>query len=195
MIQRQYERAAFDADPNLIRNMRQIPEKVRLVDLEDTYVATRNEVILRVNESGLDLYCVSSTANPPVYKLLDYGRFRYDQQKKKREHQKKLREQNRTVKEFKFKPSIDSHDVDVKISHIRENLTDHDVKICMELKRGNAFVLTNRWSRTIAEAVGDQKFVLNRVLDDLGDVVQPVKLTITDNMVYAVLKRNEAVSN
>jgi translation initiation factor IF-3 len=163
--------------------------------LEETYIAAKNEVIQRVHASGLDLYCVNAEADPPVYKLLDYGRFRYDQQKKKREHQKKLREQNRAIKEFKFKPSIDDHDIDVKINHIRGNLADHDVKICMEFKRGNAFVLTNRWSRSIAEAVSDQKFVLNRVLNDLTDLIQPVNLTITENMVFAVLRRNEAISD
>lgn len=177
-----------DFDPNLVRNQQQIPDKVRLVDLENTYLATRSEVLTRIRETDLDLYCMNPQAVPPVYKLLDYGRYRYDQQKKKREHQKKMREQNRPIKEFKFKPSIDDHDVEVKVHHIRENLPDHDVKICMDLKR-NAFVLTNRWSRTIADAVADPAYVLNRVLDELKDMVQPSRLTVTDNQVYVLLKR------
>lgn len=181
----------IDADPNLVQNQRQIPEKVRLVDIDTTYLATKNEVVARLEETGLDLYCVNAQSNPPVYKLLDYGRYRYDQQKKKREHQKKLREQNRPVKEFKFKPSIDDHDVEVKLHHIRQNLTDNDVKICMDLKR-NAFVLTNRWSRTIADAVGDPAFVLNRVLGDLTDDIQPARLTITDNQVYVIVRPVDA---
>lgn len=175
-----------DVDQNLVQNLRQIPERIRLVDLDATYVATKNEVLKRLNESGLDLYCINPQGTPPVFKLLDYGRFRYDQQKKKRENQRKMREQNRPIKEFKFKPQIDDHDVAVKIHHIRENLGDNDVKICMDLKR-NAFVLTNRWSRSIAEAAAEPEFVLNRVLSELKDTVQSARLLITENQIYAIL--------
>jgi translation initiation factor IF-3 len=175
-------------DPNLVRNQHQIPERVRLVDLDNTYIASRQEVLARIRETDLDLYRLNGDASPPVYKLLDYGRFRFDQQKKKREQQKKLRELNRPIKEFKFKPGIDEHDVGVKVHHIRENLAQHDVKIFMDLKR-NAFVLTNRWSRSIADAVSDDGFVLKRILAELQNDVQPVKLTITENQVFAVLKR------
>jgi translation initiation factor IF-3 len=141
----------------------------------------------RVKDTGLDLYLINGGGTPPVYKLLDYGRFKFDEQKKQRERQRKLREQNRPVKEFKFKPMIDDHDIGVKLHHIKENLADHDVKVCLDLKR-NAFVLTNRWKRQMSEVVADPAFVLNRILDELKDHVQPVRLTITDKQVYAVLR-------
>jgi translation initiation factor IF-3 len=180
-------------DPNLVQNLHQIPDEIRLVDTDDTYITSKVEVIRRINETQLDLYCINSQTNPPVYKLLDYGRYRYDQQKKMREQKKKMREQNRPIKEFKFKPQIDDHDVEVKIHHIQENIEDCDVKICMDLKR-NAFVLTNRWSRTISEVVADPVFVLNRVLNTLGDSVQSTKLIITENMIYSILRKNEELS-
>jgi translation initiation factor IF-3 len=178
-----------EADPNLVRNLNHLPEQVRLVDLDRTWVASRHEVEDRIRETALDLYLVNREVNPPVYKIMDYGRYRYDQQKKAREQKKKMRELNRPIKEFKFKPSIDDHDVEVKVHHIRENLPDHDIKICMDLKR-NAFVLTNRWSRSIAEVVADENFVLNRVLAALTDVVQPSRLNISDNQIGTVLKYN-----
>src|SRR5678815_5161472 len=127
--------------------------------------------------------CIRDRVSPPVYKILDYGRYRFEQQKKEREHKKKMREQNRPIKEFKFKPGISDHDVEVKLHYIRENLVEHDIKITMDLKR-TAFVLTNRWSRSIAEAVAEERFVLNRVLSALKDIVQPTKVNITDNQVY-----------
>src|ERR1700733_10277418 len=142
-------------DPNLVRNIHNIPEQVRLVDLDRTWVASRSEVQMRIRETALDLYLLNTDVSPPVYKILDYGRFKFDQQKKDREQKKKSREQNRPIKEFKFKPAISDHDVGVKIHHIRENLPEHDIKICMDLKR-NAFLLTNRWSRSVASAVAEE---------------------------------------
>jgi translation initiation factor IF-3 len=180
----------IDTDPNLVRNTNHLPDEVRLVDLDDTYVCSRNTVLTRIRETQLDLYTINAQAKPPVYKLLDYGRFRFEEQKKQREKQRKLREQNRPIKEFKFKPAIDDHDIGVKVHHIRENLADNDVKVCLDLKR-NAFVLTNRWARQLSEVIADPAFVLNRVLAELKDHVQPVRLTITDNQVYAVLKHAE----
>jgi translation initiation factor IF-3 len=181
-----------DIDPNLVRNLNHLPNDIRLVDLDGTHLCSRSTVLVRLNETQLDLYLISADATPPVYKLLDYGRFRYDEQKKMRERQKKMREQNRPIKEFKFKPMIDDHDIGVKLHHIRENLADHDVKVCLDLKR-NAFVITNRWSRSLHEVISDPAFVLNRVLEELKDQVQPTKLTITDNQVFAILKHAEAV--
>lgn len=178
-----------DLDPNLIRNLNHIPERVRLVDLDSTWIASKSEVQARLRETALDLYLVNKESNPPVYKILDFGRFRFDEQKKQREQKKKQREQARPIKEFKFKPGCGEHDVQVKVHHIRENLPEHDIKICMDLKK-TGFVLTNRWTRPIAEAVAEQNFVLNRVLADLVDVIQPVNLKLTDNQVFAMLKYN-----
>lgn len=178
---------APEVDQNLVRNINHLPDEIRLIEGDETYICSRNTAASRIRETSLDLYLINDTAKPPVYKLLDYGRFKFDEQKKERERQRKMREQNRPIKEFKFKPAIDDHDISVKIHHIRENLTDHDVKVCLDLKR-NAFTLTNRWKRSISEVVADPAFVLNRILSELKDDVQPVRLTQTDNQVYAVLK-------
>lgn len=184
-----------DADQNLVRNDSHIPERVRLVDLDQTWIATKSEVQARVRETELDLYVIDKESSPPVYKLLDYGRFRFDQQKKQREQKKKQREQARTVKEFKFKPGCGDHDVQVKIHHIRENLPEHDIKICMDLKK-TAFVLTVRGKKQISEVVAEENFVLNRILAELKDEIEPVRLRITDNQVFAVLKHHgEEVPN
>jgi translation initiation factor IF-3 len=82
----------LNADPNLVHNMNHLPEEIRLVDLDDTYLATRQQTSIRMRETQLDLYLINANAEPPVYKLLDYGKYRYDQQKREREHQRRLRE-------------------------------------------------------------------------------------------------------
>lgn len=178
-----------DVDQNLVKNISHLPDQVRLVDLDKTWLATKQEVLARIKETELDLYIINTESEPPVYKLMDYGRFRFDQQKKQREQKKKQRDQARPVKEFKFKPGCGDHDIAVKIHHIRENLPEHDIKVCMDLKK-TAFVLTNRWSRSVKEAVSDEDYVLNRVLLEVKDLVHPVRLNITDNQVFAVLKYN-----
>jgi translation initiation factor IF-3 len=63
-------------------------------------------------EAGLDLVEVSPNANPPVVKILDFGKLKYQEQKKKAEARKKQRTQD--VKEIKMRPNIDTHDYDVK---------------------------------------------------------------------------------
>lgn len=184
-----------ELDPNLVRNLNHIPDTIRLVDLDKTWIAKKREVLDRLQETSLDLYLLNDDATPPVYKILDYGRYKFDKQKKEREQKKKLRDQARPIKEFKFKPGIDDHDVEVKTQHICANLPEHDIKICVELKsrngnRHNLMVLTNRWQRTIYEVVNDPQFVLNKVVEAVGETAQPIKLTITDNQIFGILKYN-----
>jgi translation initiation factor IF-3 len=176
-----------DADPNLVRNLNYIPEQIRLVDLDRTWIASRNEVQTRIRETQMDLYLVNKEVNPPVYKIMDYGRYKFDLQKKHREQKRKQREQTRLIKEFKFKPGCSDHDIGVKVHHIRENLPDHDIKICMDLKK-TAFVLTMRRTRNLYEVVADENFVLNKVLVELQDVIQPTKLSVSENQISAILK-------
>lgn len=76
------------------------------------------EALARAEEMGLDLVEISPKANPPVVKIIDYGKFRYHQQKKEKEG-KKSQVQIR-VKEVKLKPNIDTHDFQTKLKHARE---------------------------------------------------------------------------
>jgi translation initiation factor IF-3 len=187
-----------DTDPNLVRNINHIPDNVRLVDIDRTWLASRSEVQMRIKETSLDLYLVNKDSNPPVYKILDYGKYRFNKQKKEREQKKKMREQNRTMKEFKFKPNIDGHDIKVKLHQIKENISNHDIKICMDLKtrngnKQNIFILTNRGKRSIEEAISSKDFPLNIILNNLQDIIQqPCKLTITENQIFTIIKYNGA---
>jgi translation initiation factor IF-3 len=76
------------------------------------------EALMRAEEAGLDLVEVSPTAKPPVVKIVDYGKFRYQQQKKEKDN-KKAQVQIR-VKEIKLKPNIDDHDFNTKLKHARD---------------------------------------------------------------------------
>jgi translation initiation factor IF-3 len=75
-------------------------------------------------ERGLDLVEVAPTARPPVCKIMDYGKYKYEQAKQAKEAKKKQHQVH--VKEMKFRPKIDDHDYDFKVAHVREFLEKGD---------------------------------------------------------------------
>ena len=79
-------------------------------------VVSLNEGLSRADDVGLDLVEVSPNANPPVCKILDYGKFKYIAQKKANETRKK--QKTIDVKEIKMRPTIDVHDYEVKMRSI-----------------------------------------------------------------------------
>src|SRR3954469_12255533 len=89
--------------------------RVRLVDERGNMlgVVPRNEALTMAANAGLDLVEVAPNADPPVCKILDYGKFKYEEQKKKNEARKK--QKIIEVKEIKLRPSIDDHDYEVKM--------------------------------------------------------------------------------
>ncbi len=84
-------------------------------------------------ETGLDLVEVSPNAKPPVVKLIDYGRFKYDAQKKANEQKKK--QAKTLLKEIQFRPNIESHDLDTKLKRAEKFLHQSDkVKMVMQFR-------------------------------------------------------------
>ncbi len=84
-------------------------------------------------EAGLDLVEISPNSRPPVVKILDYGKFKYQAQKKAAEARKKQKTVD--VKEIKMRPNIDTHDYDVKMRNARRFLEDEDkVKVTMRFR-------------------------------------------------------------
>ena len=96
-------------------------------------VVSRREALNRAVEAGLDLVEVSPNAEPPVCKILDYGKFKYEAQKKKNEARKK--QKIIEVKEIKMRPGIDDHDYDVKMRAMHRFLDEGDkVKVTMRFR-------------------------------------------------------------
>src|SRR6202021_805085 len=100
--------------------------KVRLVDErgEMLGVVNRADALTRATEAGLDLVEIAANADPPVCKILDFGKFKYEEQKKKNEARKKQKVIE--VKEVKFRPSIDDHDYDVKMRSMHKLIGEGD---------------------------------------------------------------------
>ena len=127
-------------------------EQIGIIDTRDAMAMAR--------EKGLDLVMVSPQAVPPVCRLLDYGRFRYEQQQNERENRKRARGQE--VKAIKFRVKIDDHDFNTKAGHVRRFLEEgHKVKVTI-MFRGR--------ERTHPE-LGER--ILHRVADTLADIGAP----------------------
>ena len=109
--------------------------RVRLVDErgEMVGVVTRNEALQRATEAGLDLVEVAANADPPVVKILDFGKFKYEEQKRRNEARKK--QKIIEVKEIKLRPGIDDHDYDVKMRSMLKFIEEGDkVKVTMRFR-------------------------------------------------------------
>jgi translation initiation factor IF-3 len=108
---------------------------VRLIDQEGEMigvVATR-DAIARAYAVGLDLVEISPNAEPPVAKILDYGKFKYEQQKKKNEARKKQKVVE--IKEVKVRPNIDENDYNVKLNAMKRFIEEGDkVKVTLRFR-------------------------------------------------------------
>ncbi|WP_299397165.1 translation initiation factor IF-3 [Pelagibius sp.] len=130
--------------------------QVRLVDEngEQVGIVPTADALRRAQDVGLDLLEVSPNADPPVCKILDYGRFRYEAQKKKNEARKK--QKTIDVKEIKMRPNIDTHDYEVKMRSIHRFIGEGDkVKVTMRF----------RGREMVHQEIGKQ--VLDRVREEM----------------------------
>ncbi len=135
--------------------------RVRLIDEqgENVGIVATDEAIERAEDAGMDLVEISPGAEPPVCKILDYGRFKYQDQKKKNEARKK--QKTIDVKEIKMRPNIDQHDYDVKMRSINRFIADGDkVKVTMRF----------RGREMVHQELGLK--VLDRVRDQLDEVAK-----------------------
>jgi translation initiation factor IF-3 len=99
-------------------------------DGEQLGVVALDDARARAREAGLDLVEVAPEARPPVCRLMDYGKYKYEQARKSRESRKK--QHTTHVKEVKFRPGIEEHDYEFKTRHIRRFLEEGDkVKVTM----------------------------------------------------------------
>ena len=131
---------------------------IRLVDQNGNMVGVVStaEGIRLAEQAGLDLVEISPAASPPVCKILDYGKYRYEAQKKAHEARKKQKVIQ--IKEIKLRPTIDKHDLDIKIRNIIGFLEEGDKVRVMLRFRGREMDHTD---------IGMQ--VLNRVQEALKD--------------------------
>nr|YP_009395352.1 translation initiation factor 3 [Polysiphonia infestans]ARW64332.1 translation initiation factor 3 [Polysiphonia infestans] len=109
--------------------------KVRLINSlgEQLGIYSSNEALILASEKGLDLVLISNKSEPPVCKIIDYGKYKFSQEKKAKEAKKK--QHNTTLKEVKMRYKIEEHDYQVRISQALRFLQSGDkVKATIILK-------------------------------------------------------------
>lgn len=151
-------------------------EKVRVIDADGEMVGVISvqEGVELAYEVGLDLVEVSPHADPPVCKILDYGKYKYEAQKKANEARKKQKVIE--VKEIKMRPGIDEHDYQVKMRSVRKFL-DHGDKVKMTIRfRG----------REMSHQELGMK-VLDRVREDLGEDIKVEQFPKTEGRLMTMV--------
>ena len=117
------------------------------------------EALAIADEAGLDLIEISPQAVPPVCKVLDYGKYKYEVQKRKNEAKKNQKVVE--IKELKLRPMIDTHDYEVKIKQAKKFLS-----------QGNKVKFTMRYKGREMSANDMGREVLNNILEDLEGLIK-----------------------
>ena len=133
-------------------------KEIRVIDPDGNQlgVIPTQEALKAAMEFGLDLVEVSPNANPPVCKIMDYGKYKYELTKKQQEAKKK--QSTFQLKEIKIRPKTGDHDLQVKIGHIRKFLEKKDKVRVTVVFRGREITLSDRGRELlgqVAETVSD----------------------------------------
>jgi translation initiation factor IF-3 len=157
-IPRRFDRRPPERDTTKINERIEAPE-VRLVgaDGEQIGILSREDALARAREADLDLVVVAEQAKPPVCRLLDYSKYKYEQEqraKAARKHQQQI-----NVREIKLRPKIADHDYETKKGHVERFLRGGDkVKVTI-MFRGREQAYPERG-----------RALLSRLFEDLGDI-------------------------
>ncbi len=132
--------------------------EVRVIGPDGTQLGIMpiQDALNAAREEGLDLVEVAPNADPPVCKIMDYGKFKYLQSKRSQEAKKK--QTVIQVKEIKVRPKTDEHDIQTKLRHIRRFLAQKDKAKVTVIFRGREIAFKERGA-----------MVLQRILDELKD--------------------------
>jgi translation initiation factor IF-3 len=137
---------------------------VRLIseDGEQLGVVAIEVALQKAEDAGLDLMEVAPDANPPVCKILDHGKLKYEE--KKKQQQSKKKQHVVKIKEIRFRPRIDDHDLMTKLNHGRKFLQD-----------GAKLKVTLMFRGRELSRIDLGKIVMERVLEELADVAEVEK--------------------
>jgi translation initiation factor IF-3 len=136
--------------------------RVRVIDKDGSQlgIIPTSEALMRAEQTGLDLVEIAPTADPPVCKIIDYGKFRYQVTKKEKESKKSQHQVK--VKEVKVKPNTDDHDLNTKLKHAREFIM-----------KGNKVRITCVFRGREMQHPEFGQRVVQKMCEDLSDIASP----------------------
>lgn len=129
-------------------------------------VMSRRDALQKAYDEDLDLLCVAPNAQPPVCKIIDYGRYRFERQKKEREAKKN--QQTAEMKSLRVSPVIDQHDFDTKIKRAKEWLSDGQ-KVKIDMRFRGRMITRQEVGKQVLDKFTEQ-------VSDVADVTKPPML-------------------
>ena len=156
--------------------------EIRLIgeDGEQLGIMSARDAMKLAREANLDLVKIAPTAKPPVCKIIDYGKYRYEQARKEKEARKK--QKTIEVKEVRLSPNIDTNDLNTKVNQAREFVASgNKVKVAVRF-RGRELAHT-AVGKTILEDFAQK-------LSDIAVIDKPAKLEGKSMVMFLVEKRN-----
>lgn len=134
-------------------------KEVRVIGLdgEQLGIMSNAEAKALAEEAGVDLIKIAPTAKPPVCKIQDYGKYRYEQEKREKENRKK--QHVTEIKEVRLSPNIDTNDMNTKINNARKFL-----------EKGNKVKVTLRFRGRELAHVNSSKVILDEFAEKLADI-------------------------
>jgi len=155
-------------------------KEVRLIDVDGTQLGVVNakEAQRMANERNLDLVKIVPNANPPVCKIIDYGKYKFEQTKREKEAKKKQKVIN--VKEVRLSPNIGEHDLNTKIKQAEKFLKNGDkVKVTIRF-RGREMAHTQ-----VGKEILDE---IAKTLSEVGTIDKPAKMEGRNMVMYLMSK-------
>ena len=156
--------------------------EIRLIgeDGEQLGIMSARDAMKLAREANLDLVKIAPTAKPPVCKIIDYGKYRYEQARKEKEARKK--QKTIEVKEVRLSPNIDTNDLNTKVNQARKFVSSgNKVKVAVRF-RGRELAHT-AVGKTILEDFAQK-------LSDIAGIDKPAKLEGKSMVMFLVEKRN-----
>ena len=134
-------------------------KEVRLIgaDGEQLGIVSSKEAQRLAEEAGLDLVKIAPTAKPPVCKIIDYGKYRYEQARKEKEAKKK--QKTVELKEIRLSPNIEANDLNTKVNNARKFI-----------EKGNKVKITLRFRGREMAHMNQSKYILDDFAESLADV-------------------------
>jgi translation initiation factor IF-3 len=167
--------------PIRVNDRIRIPQ-IRVIDADGSQlgIMSNTDALALAQERGLDLVEISPTARPPVCKIMDFGKFKYEEAKQARRARKNQHVQ--AIKEIKLRPKIDEHDYRFKVNHAREFLGHRDKVKFTIMFRGREMVHMELGRRILDNAVKD--------LADIGVVETPARVEGRTMTLYMIPRKD-----
>ena len=154
---------------SLILNERIRAREVRLIDEDGQQVGvmSKSDALRRASDAGLDLALISPNAKPPVARIMDYGKYRFEQQKKLKEARKNSK--TVSVKEIRLSPTIEGNDFETKLKHVRKFISKEGAKVRVSIRFRGRAITHKELGQQVLEKMAE-------VTSDIANVISKPKM-------------------